>query len=148
MKSTLSSIATFFSRHNVSFQTATNSLLFGLITIFGFVFVAQQFALAATSIAFYQQSWSGGVTSTAASDPTDRTGWNSYSTSTYLDFTVTNALRLTSSTYSFVDDITSTYSGLASGGGFLNGTLSQVQLQNSRLNSLGYIGLLPLQKLR
>ncbi len=129
------SIARFFS------ETIKNSLIFGFVAILGFVFLAQQIALAATSVAFYQESWSGGVTSTAASDPTDRTGWNGYSTSTYLDFTITNALRLTSSTFSFVDDITSTYSGLAFGGGFLSGTLNQVQLLRSSLNTTGYVAL-------
>src|SRR4051812_14479432 len=69
---------------------------------------------------FVQTSWSGGASSTAiASNPN---GWNYYqSASTTINFA--SALTLTTSTYSFTDDATTSTTSVfpAGGGGFGNG---------------------------
>ena len=99
-----------------------------------FVFIAQlllpnkQNALGATLL-FTQSSWSGGASSTAtAVDPTNRTNWTYFNTSTNIDFTSSTAPRLTSSSYSATDDQTFTSTGWATGGGFGNGTNDQTSV--------------------
>ncbi len=115
--------------------------LLGLLSFLAFFVSVQQIVYAATSVAFYQADWSGDTTSTAAVDPGDRTGWLYFSTSTNIDFGNIGNLRLSASYFPAVDDVTSTLSGVVTGGGFLNGTLSQLQLRYSNLNATGFISL-------
>ena len=93
----------------------------------------QQNALGATLL-FTQSNWSDGASSTAiAVDPTNRTNWAYFNTSTNMDFTSSTAPRLTSSSYSATDDDTLTGTGGATGGGFGNGINSQTASANGNI---------------
>src|SRR3989338_4342078 len=91
-------------------KTSRTLVAFTLLIVFiaQLLLPNQQNALGATLL-FTQSNWSDGASSTAtAVDPTNRTNWTYFNTSTNMDFTSSTAPRLTSSSYSATDDDTLT----------------------------------------
>lgn len=117
-----------------SLRVGVAGLLLAVLLLEIFIPNAQNIALAGTAT-FVQSNWNGGVSSTAvASDPSNRTGWNYFTTSTNLDFTSTTAPRLNSSTYYFTDDTTITTNGSSTGGLFAAGTFSNTVTNTGAIN--------------
>lgn len=94
--------------------------------LFALIFIQQTYA---AIFSFSQTSWVGGSTVTTATHANNRTGWTEYASQSGL---IAGAdVRLLPTTYTFTDDGTTTPQGLASGGGFTNGTHSTTLLSGS-----------------
>ncbi|MDD2766713.1 MAG: beta-propeller fold lactonase family protein [Candidatus Moranbacteria bacterium] len=78
---------------------------------------------------FTQNSWSGGVTVNTAVHPGNQTNWNEYTSQSGL--TVGTDVKLPATGYTFTDDGTTIPQGLATGGGFGNGTNNITQVTGS-----------------
>ncbi|MFA6076442.1 MAG: fibronectin type III domain-containing protein, partial [Negativicutes bacterium] len=85
---------------------------------------------------FAQSSWAGGADTGSSpgtnypEHPAGQTGWNKYySASSTINFANASALTLTTSTYSYTDDATTSTTGgyPVAGGGFANGTTNSSQ---------------------
>ncbi|HRH23265.1 MAG TPA: hypothetical protein PK295_01390, partial [Candidatus Magasanikbacteria bacterium] len=82
----------------------------------------------AATFGWVQTTWTGGVSTTAtATHSTNRSGWTTYTSSTQVNTTISSGdITISTSSYITTDDTTLTTDGLASGGGFGNGTASSV----------------------
>jgi hypothetical protein len=112
-------------------------LPFGLlIAVFATLFSGVRPAAAATAI-WTQTDWSGGLDGgTGAVHPTDQAGWTRYASVNGMSGTASpgNAL-LSTQAFTATDDGTLTTTGIATGGGFGNGTTASTVVAGSGTNA-------------
>jgi alpha-tubulin suppressor-like RCC1 family protein len=110
------------------------------LLIVGGIYFKKDLAQAAT-YTFTQTSWMGGVSATTAVDPTDRTGWTKYSTSTSI--TAGSNVALVLNSFSFTDDgaTSTTPTTTAFGGGFSNGATSSTIVTGVSTTTAASVGL-------
>ncbi len=84
-----------------------------------------------------QTSWSGGADGgTGAQHPGDQTGWNKYASATDISGTaVAGSAILEADSYTFSDDNTFTTTGVAIGGGFSSGAVSNTLVTGGGTNA-------------
>ncbi len=81
----------------------------------------------AATYGWIQTTWTGGVATSTATHSTNRTGWTTFTSSTQVNTAFSSGdITISTSSYTTTDDATLTTNGLASGGGFGNGTASSV----------------------
>ena len=116
------------------FQEILSTIL--VLTVIVNVFYYQPKIAQAATFTWEQSSWSGGADSvtTTSHNPNasnQTTGWLKYASSTNVDI-VNGYPKIGQTSYSFTDDgATSTTSGSATGGGFLNGTNSSTTISGT-----------------
>src|SRR3989344_73511 len=117
------------------FQEILSTIL--VLTVIVNVFYYQPKIAQAATFTWEQSSWSGGADSvtTTSHNPNasnQTTGWLKYASSTNMDINGSGYPVISQTSYSFTDDgATSTSSGIATGGGVLNGTNSSTTVSGS-----------------
>src|SRR3989344_926407 len=120
------------------FQEILSTIL--VLTVIVNVFYYQPKIAQAATFTWEQSSWSGGADSvtTTSHNPNasnQTTGWLKYASSTNVDI-VNGYPKIGQTSYSFTDDgATSTTSGSATGGGFLNGTNSSTTISGTGIGA-------------